>query len=63
MRLSDWARAQVAASQKFLVQKHPEFTQFSVPFSDQEIELHSNDRKSPAPPLRSSLTVRRLLRF
>ena len=59
MRLSDWVRAQVAAYQTFLVQKHPaEFIWFSpVPFSDQEIELHSNDRKSPAPPLRSSLTV------
>lgn len=58
MRLSDWTRAQAAASQKFLVQKHPaEFTGVSpVPFSNQEIELHSNDRKSPASPLRSSLS-------
>ena len=65
MRLSDWIRAQAAASQKFLVQKHPaEFTWFSpVPFSVQEIELHSNDRKSPASPLRSSLTMRPLSRF
>lgn len=46
MRL-DWLGAGAGCGvQKFLVQKHlREFTWFSpVPFSDQEIELHSNDR-------------------